>query len=213
MDQQQMIIIGIVEDSKERITFKVLKEILIMTDYKIYYENKNESMAVLIKGNSNITIIDINPKIIKSIEDIGIDFNILVHTFLNPKDYKNKSLKNIFRNSKHIIANCDENNWTSLLDNNIESIVITYGFNNKATINPSSYNIHDLIEANISLQREIHTINNDIIEPFELPIRIDSGNKLDIYPVLSVIACGLLLGIDIFSINPFIILSKNNRQL
>lgn len=211
MNQQQMIVIGVVEDSKDRITFKVLKEILIMANYKIYYENRNESMAVLIKENINITIIDINPKIIKSIEEIGIDFNILVHTFLNLKDYKNKSLKKIFRNSDHIIANCDENNWTSLLDNNIESIIITYGFNNKATINPSSYNIHDLIEANICLQREIHTINGDIIEPFELPIRIDSREKLHIYSALAIISCGLLLGIDIFSINPLIIFNKNNR--
>lgn len=211
MNQQLMTVIGVVEDSKDRITFKVLKEILIMANYKIYYENKKESMAVLFKENVNITIIDINPKTIKSIEDIGIDFNILIHTFLNPKDYKSKSLKSIFRNSDHIIVNCDEDNWTSLLDNNIESIVITYGFNNKATINPSSYNIHDLIEANICLQREIHTINDSIIEPFELPIKINSTEKLHIYSALATISCGLLLGIDMFSINNFIIFNKNNK--
>lgn len=204
MNQQLMTVIGVVEDSKDRITFKVLKEILVRANYEIYYENKKESMAVLFKENVNITVIDINPKIIKSIEDIGIDFNILVHTFLNPNDYKNKSLKKIFRNSNHIIMNCDEDDWTSLLDNNIESIVITYGFNNKATINPSSYNIHDLIETNICLQREIHTINDFIIEPFELPIKIDSTEKLHIYSALAIISCSLLLGIDMFSINNFI---------
>lgn len=208
MNQQQIVVIGVVEDSKDRITFKSLKEILIMGNYKIYYENKNESMAVLIKENINLTIIDINPKIINSIEAIGIDFNILVHTFLNQKDYKNKKLKKIFKNSKHIIANCDEDNWTSLLDNNIESIVITYGFNNKATINPSSYNIHDLIETNICLQREINTINGDVVEPFELPIKIDSREILHIYSVLAIISCSLLLGIDMVAINPLMFFSK-----
>jgi len=213
VNQQQMIFIGVVEYSKDRITFKALKEILIMTSYKIYYENRNKNMVILINGNINITIIDINPKMFKTIEDIGIDFNILIHTFLNPKDYKNKYLKKIFRNSDYIIVNCDEDDWTSLLHNNMESIAITYGFNNKATINPSSYNIHDLIEANICLQREIKTMDDNIIEPFELPIKIDSSDKLDIYSALSVIACSLLVGIDIFSINPLIIFNANDKEI
>lgn len=198
-----MIIIGIVENSKDRITFKLLKEIFTMSGYKIYYENKLESMAVLNKGNTNIIIIDIKSNLISSIENIGFHFNILIHTFLNPRDYENSKLKKLFSESEYIIINCDEERWTYLLNDNIKPIVITYGFNNKATINPSSYNIHDLIETNICFQREIKRIDNTMIEPFELPIKIYSREKLDIYSVISTITCGLLLGVDKFSINTF----------
>ncbi|MDR7856483.1 hypothetical protein [Tissierella sp.] len=209
MNQQKIISIGIVEDSIERMTFKLLKEILTMYNYNIYYENKEKNIAILTKENNNIILMDIRPNIFNSIVDIGIEYNILVHTFLHPKEYENEKLKKMFKTSKHIIVNCDECNLTSILEDNIESLVITYGFNNKATLNPSSYNIHDLIEANICLQREIRTINNDIIEPFELPVKINSQNKVDIYSTLGVIASVLLLGIDISSVNPFTIFNSN----
>ena len=90
MKKQQMIIIGIVEDSKDRTTFKLLKEIFTMFDYGIYYENKHESMVVLNREKDNIIIFDIKPNLATAIEDIGIDFDIIIHTFLNPEDYKNK---------------------------------------------------------------------------------------------------------------------------
>lgn len=202
MKELQMIIIGIVEDSKKRTTFKLLKEIFTMFGYTIYYENKFESMAVLNKGETNIMIVDIKSDSISSIENIGFEFNILIHTFLNPKGYEKQNLRRLFSQSDYIIINCDEEKWTYLLNNN-KPIVITYGFNNKATINPSSYNIHDLIEANICFQRAIKRIDGTIIEPFELPIKIYSREKLDIYSVIVCIASGLLLGIDKFSLHSF----------
>ncbi len=209
--RQRIITIGIVEESIERMTFKLLKEILTLYNYNIYYENKNGNIAILTKENSSIILMDIGSNIFNSIGDIGIEYNIIIHTFLDPKDYENEKLKRTFKSSKHIIVNCDECNWTSLLDDNIKSLVITYGFNNKATINPSSYNIHDLIEANICLQREIRTIDNNTIEPFELPIKINSQKKADIYSVLGVIATVSLLGIDLFSMNHFILFNSNKQ--
>lgn len=210
MKKQQMIIIGIVEDSQDRTTFKLLKEIFTMSDYGIYYENKRESMVVLNREKNNIIIFDIKSSLVSAIEDIGIDFDILIHTFLNPEDYKNKKIQRLFSESEYIIVNSDEDKWNYLLNDNAKSIVITYGFNNKATINPSSYNIHDLIETNICFQREIRRINGSIIEPFELPIKIYSKEKLDIYSVISTMTCGLLLGIDKFSIDTFM---KFNSEL
>ncbi len=210
MKKQQMIIIGIVEDSKDRTTFKLLKEIFTMFDYGIYYENKHESMVVLNREKDNIIIFDIKPNLATAIEDIGIDFDIIIHTFLNPEDYKNKKLQRLFSESEYIIVNSDEDKWNYLLNDNVKPIVITYGFNTKATINPSSYNIHDLIEANICFQRQIRRINGSIIEPFELPIKIYSKEKLDIYSVISTMTCGLLLGIDKFSVVTFM---KFNNEL
>lgn len=201
MREYQMIIIGIVENSKDKTTFNLLKEIFTISNYRIYYENKSESMVVLNKENINIIIMDIKINLVSSIEKIGFDFNILIHTFLDPKDYENHKVQSLFSESEYIIINCDEEKWTYLLNDNTKPIVITYGFNNKATINPSSYNIHDLIETNICFQREIERIDNTVIEPFELPVKIYSREKLDIYSVISTITCGLLLGIDKFSID------------
>lgn len=199
--QQKMIVIGVVENSKERNTFKLLKQNFISSNYKVSYENKIESMTILNQGDNNIMIIDIRPSVIDSIEIIGIEFNILIHTFLKSADYDSKSIKNIFCKSKYIIVNCDEDRWTSLLQDNVESIVITYGFSNKATINPSSYNIHDIIETNICFQREIHTISGEKIDPFELPLKINSRNKVDLYSGIVVMACKLILGMDICLLN------------
>lgn len=209
MEAQHMITIGIVENSRERTTFKFLKEIFAIFNYELCYENKTRSIAVLNKKNNIIFISDIKSNLISPITEIGIDFNILIHTFLNPNDYKNKNLQKLFSRSEYAIINSDEEKWNYLFNDNIKPIVITYGFNNKATINPSSYNIDDLIELNICFQREIKIMNGTMIEPFELPIKIHSGEKLDIYPVISAITCVLLLGIDKFSMDNLIVSNIN----
>lgn len=193
---ENMVIVGILEESKKRITLKLLKGILDRSNYKISYKNKKESIIILNQGDKNIMIINIESDIIDSIDNIGFDFNILVHTFLKSSDYDKHSLRSIFKRTENIIVNCDENGWISLLENNKESIVVTYGFNNKATINPSSYNIHYSIEANICLQREMLTISGDVIEPFEIPIKINSIQKQDLYLGMAALTCGLILGID-----------------
>lgn len=194
VEGQRIILIGVVEESRERITFKLLKEIFAILNYDVIYENKAESMIVLCKECKTLIVMDIKPGIISSIEDIGIDFDIILHTFLNIKDYENKSLKTIFSKAKYIIVNCDEEKWNLLLNDNIKSILITYGFNNKATVNPSSYNNQDLMEAVICFQREVETMDGNVIEPFEFPIKIDTEKKLDIYSVIAIVVCGLVLG-------------------
>jgi UDP-N-acetylmuramyl pentapeptide synthase len=193
-----MIVIGVVENLRERNTFKLLKEIFFMWNYETIYENKTKSMAILNQNKNYIMIIDISPEKANAIGYIGIDFNIIIHTFLKSVDYDNQNIKDMFLKSKYIIINSDEDRWTSLLDNNVESIVITYGFNNKSTVNPSSYNIHDIIEANIGFQRVIYTILGEDIDPFELPIKINSRSKVDLYSGIAAMACGLILGIDLF---------------
>lgn len=179
-----------------------------MSNYTTYYENEFESMAVFNKENNNVMIVDIKSNLISPIQDIGFDFNILIHTFLSHDEYENQRLHKLFSKPEYIIINSDEEKWTYLLSDNIKPVVITYGFNNKATINPSSYDIHDLIEVNICFQREIKRINGIIIEPFELPIKIYSKEKLDIYSVIATITCGLLIGVDKFPIDSFMDFNK-----
>lgn len=203
MKEQKIIVIGVIEEIKNRISFQLLKEILSKFQYKTLYTNSSENIIILNKGYSNILLLDIKEELISSIRNMDIKFNIIIHTFLNTKSYEDPNTKNIFNNSEYIIVNCDEENWNRLLENNLKSIIISYGFNNKASINISSYNIDDIIEGNICFQRKIKTINGNIIEPYELPIKINSRDKLDIYGVIATITTSLLMDIDIFSLKDF----------
>lgn len=196
-----MLVIGIVEDKGDRTTYNLLKNLLIAEDYSIIYETKVESLAMLKNKEKEIMILDIKPSMINSIEDFAIDFNIIIHTFVDINNDNKEILKRVFKKSNYIILNCDEEKWINLIEENLQSIVITYGFNNKASINLSSYNNQDLIEANICFQRGISKLNGNIIEPFELPIKLNSRKKSDIYSAIAVIACGLIIEIDIFSLN------------
>lgn len=204
-----MIVIGVVENLRERNTYKILKEIFYTWNYETIYENKTKSIIILNQNKSYIMIIDISPENTDTIKHMAIDFNIIIHTFLKPADYENHSIKDMFLKSKYIIVNSDEDKWTSLIHKNRESIVITYGFNNKSSINPSSYNIHDIIEANISFQRVIYTILGEEIDPFELPIKLHSRSKVDLYSLIASMTCGLILGIDFFSLNEVLELKGN----
>lgn len=192
---EDIVTIGILEESNKRNTFKLLKGLLVNMSFRIIYENKKENIIVLNQDKKIIIILDINPNIINSIDYIGIDFTLLIHTFIKVDDNKS-SLKNIFQRTKNIIINCDEDKWINLLEENKKSIVITYGFNNKATINPSSYNIDDLINANICFQREMLTLYGEKIDPFEIPITINSIQKQDLYSAMGVLAGVLILGLN-----------------
>lgn len=192
---EDIVTIGILEESNKRNTFKLLKGLLVNMSFRIIYENKKENIIVLNQDKKIIIILDINPNIINSIDYIGIDFTLLIHTFIKVDDNKS-SLKNIFQRTKNMIINCDEDKWINLLEENKKSIVITYGFNNKATINPSSYNIDDLINANICFQREMLTLYGEKIDPFEIPITINSIQKQDLYSAMGVLAGVLILGLN-----------------
>ena len=190
---ETIITIGVLEESKKRNTFKLLKHLLVNLNFEISYENEKGNIIILNQNQKIIIIIDIDPFIINSLDYIGLDFTLLIHTFLEQDDSNNGSLRNIFNRTKNIIINCDEEKWVDLLEDNNRSTVITYGFNSKATINPSSYNIHDLIKANICFQRKVVTLCGEEIDPFEIPVKINSIQKQDLYSAMAVLTTGLII--------------------
>lgn len=190
---ETIITIGVLEESKKRNTFKLLKHLLVNLNFEISYENEKGNIIILNQNQKIIIIIDIDPFIINSLDYIGLDFTLLIHTFLEQDDSNNGSLRNIFNRTKNIIINCDEEKWVDLLEDNNRSTVITYGFNSKATINPSSYNIHDLIKANICFQRKVVTLCGEEIDPFEIPVKINSIQKQDLYSVMAILTTGLII--------------------
>ena len=105
---EKIITIGVLEESRRRNTFKLLIELLIKSNFKIIYENKKGNIIILKQNYKNIIVLDIDPDIVNSLDLIGLDFTLLIHTFLK-SDNKDNSLANILQRTENIIINCDPN--------------------------------------------------------------------------------------------------------
>lgn len=206
--EQRLILVGILEESKERTTSQLLESILLLSGYEVCYKSQESFSLFFQQGRDFIFLMNIEADNISAIKEIGIKFDIIIHTFLEVEACVSHSFNHVLESSKYIIINSDEKNWSDLLKDIIKPIVITYGLNNKASVNLSSYNIHDITEANIYLQRKIQTIHNNLVEPFELSIRINTKDKLDIYLIIAVILCSLVIENDIFSMESIVNFGK-----
>lgn len=210
--EKRLILVGILEGSGECNTSKLLESILLVSGYEVCFKPKDNFLLFYKEDSDYILLINIKAGKFSSFADIGMKFDIIIHTYLKPVDYENIRLKHILGDSKYILVNSDEENWDLLIKDVNQPIVITYGFNNKATITLSSYNIHDKIESNIYLQRKIQTINNKLIEPFELPIKTNTKDKLDIYLIIAAILFGLVLELNDFSMDSQIYFEKTEDE-
>lgn len=200
MNKLNIITIGIIEQGKGRSVFSFFKKILINEKYSICYENINKNIVIFRKQEIEIFIMDINTSNIKAIEDIGIDFNIFIHNFIDLEDQNKNSLNKLLKKSEYLILNCDDDKWNLLIKDNKKSIVITYGFSNKSTVTVSSHSIGDLIETNICFQRSINTIKGNTVEPLEINAKINSNIKKDIYSAMAALICTVILDLDIILI-------------
>lgn len=201
--EARLIIVGVLERETTRVTFELMKDIFIALGYRTIYGTNENFICLLVKDNSYFLLMDLGPGKVSSITNLEIKYNIIIHTFLEPEDYNNKELKCILRESEYLLINSDEKEWPLLIEGIDKPIVLTYGFNNKATVNLSSYNINEALEANVCLQRKVCAINGKLIEPFELAIKMKGKNKPDIYSVIAGISCALVMGTDISSLKTF----------
>jgi UDP-N-acetylmuramoyl-L-alanyl-D-glutamate--2,6-diaminopimelate ligase len=73
---------------------------------------------------------------------------------------------------------------------------VTYGLNGKTTVTASS--IDDLERLNFSycLQRSIVTIFDNLVQPFEKPVKVE-GRYMDVYYYLAAYTCLITLGFKI----------------
>lgn len=112
----------------------------------------------------------------KNIENIkNIRFETVV---IDSKIEDLKNLKLIVSNAKYIILNADLNIDLKLLED-LNLVIITYGFNNKATFSVSSVSEINII---ICLQRIINNIFEEKYEPQEFEINVDQN--IDIHAIL-----------------------------
>ncbi len=102
-------------------------------------------------------------------------------TVVVDKEIKNiNQLKSIISNSKYLILNADIKIDSAILED-MNLMVITYGFQNKATFTVSSVSENNII---ICLQRIMKTAQNGKYEPQEIDIKIEQN--LDIHAIICI---------------------------
>lgn len=144
---------------------------------------KNENyIKKFLKKYINIEyVIFINEKNIENMRNIKFDTILLGRKF-----EENEILNEIIRKCKYLILNSDLKVYDNKLDNlNIQ--IITYGFNQKATITTSSVEEDKIV---VFLQRSIVNMYKQYVEQMEISIDIDKNTET--YPVMESIAILLI---------------------
>ena len=144
---------------------------------------KNENyIKKFLKKYINIEyVIFINEKNIENMRNIKFDTILLGRKF-----EENEMLNEIIRKCKYLILNSDLKVYDNKLDNlNIQ--IITYGFNQKATITTSSVEEDKIV---VFLQRSIVNMYKQYVEQMEISIDIDKNTET--YAVMESIAILLI---------------------
>ena len=144
-------------------------------------ENDSNFIKNAINKNSkenNFEIININKKSIENIKNVKFDILVICENI--EKILKNSLyLEEIIKKADYIIVNSDVKENLSILKN-VETNIVTYGFNAKATITISSIKEEKTM---VCIQRKINGINN-IIEEQDFNIEIEKNNVNKLYNVL-----------------------------
>ena len=143
----------------------------IITNQKNETYIKNELVRIMPLEN----IIFINDKNISNIKNIKFE-TIIIDSKINNKN----ELRKIISNTKYIILNSDIELDVNAL-NNLNLIVITYGFNNKSTFSVSSIGENSMI---ICLQRIIFGKNGKKHEPQEYEVKVQEN--VDKYTIIAI---------------------------
>lgn len=152
-----MSFIGIISDNKD---FEHLRNICL------------KSISI-----NNLNIINLNKQTIENLRNVKFDA-IIINSDLSKIMNKTEILKNICDNTKYVILNSD---ICLKLDyfNCKETMIITYGLNQKATITASSITEDNIL---VAVQRNIKNIYGDIIDVQEININRMPNDK--IYQIL-----------------------------
>lgn len=144
---------------------------------------KNENyIKSFIKQYINIeNIIFINEKNIENIKNIKFDTILL-----GKKIDENEILNKIIIKCKYLILNSDLKVYNNKLEN-LNLQIITYGFNQKATITTSSVSEDKVV---IFLQRSIYNIYMKLVEQME--ISVDINLDVETYAIMESIAILLI---------------------
>ena len=124
-------------------------------------------------------IININKNSLENVKNIKFDI-LVVNEDIEELINNSKYLENIIDKSCYVIINSDVKRNLAVI-NSININIITYGFNEKATITISSIKEENTM---ICVQRNIKRNNGNIIEEQEVIIKIKRNNIKKLYNVL-----------------------------
>ena len=137
---------------------------------------------------------ELNEKNIIVINKVDIDknknikFDIIV---IYEEMKRTEKVKEIIKESKYIILNTDFKENINLLDENIEGMVITIGYNSKSTITIISNENEEII---LEIQREIKGLFGEKIDCQEIKLK-NKSEKNNIYEEISMKILAILLKI------------------
>ncbi len=190
--EQNILFIGILERDEDRDVQKIIKQLLKLSNFQQIYEYFDETILGFCKSNLILLVFDFLKEDINVKDMAKIDFDILVHNLL--EDSGDNLVEDILERSKICVLNSDNENLVSLVHSLNSTPTITYGFNRKATLTISSYDVDPIIKVNICLQRDITSLNGSKMEPFEFSIYMDSTDEKRIYPLLAGATLNILIG-------------------
>lgn len=184
--------IGLIETDENREILSVTKELLLLSDFNVVYENISGEIICYSNKNMILVLLDVISDELYSLNLSKFNFDIVVHSSLEKVD--SYIINKVLSKSKICIINSDNIDLLSLVSSLEDVIIITYGYHSKATLSISSYEKDELMKVNLSLQREINPILGEKIEPFEFCLSINSLDEEKIYSLLAGATLNILIG-------------------
>ena len=199
--EKSMLFIGLIEDDNCTSMLKIISSLLKLSGYNNVYENISGDIVGFCNGYRMLILFELVSKDLNDGCFNNFSFDVIVNSSVSNCDYN--YINKILKMSKVCILNTDESDLTILLSELEDIIAITYGYNSKATVTISSYNIDQYIEANLFLQRDLTPLRGEKIEPFEFLLELTSTNKEYIYPLLAASTLNLWLGDSVLNMKPY----------
>lgn len=109
MENKNLIFIGIIEEDKDRIILKFLKNLLFQSGYILGYSNENGNILCLRGKEEILILVYMKPRDIKKFQEyMGINFNLLIYNFMGyENNIKDKFVKEQISHCDYCILNGD----------------------------------------------------------------------------------------------------------
>lgn len=165
----------------------------------------------MVKEKVEVVIMEVSSHGLKLNRVDGLEFDIAIHTNIGLDHINFHKTKNDYIKSKKIlfdslkrngisIINIDDKEGLKLIENNSNTIAVTYGLNPKASITASSLKLSENIKFNLYIQRGLTALNSEEIEPVEIPIAIRLMGRHNVYNSLAAISGAISFGIQPYDI-------------
>ena len=215
---RQSKLIGLIGNGDKRIMLDLIESILLnktksKDDSKTDGNNILERLTSIQSEETDLVPVslDTSPRNLYYYNNLRFDFVIIndIGVLEYSQDSTNKIkvvnefLANVLR-SNTILINNDEPFSIKAVDLSKEVIPITYGLNKRAAVTASSIDMGDTTYFNYCLQRSFRTKSGRLVEPFEMPIALNTMGNHIIYNALAAVTCGLYYDVDINRIRSII---------